>query len=162
MTTRLKGLRHILTKPADYFKSVSFDRAFASKVKKQDISVNVHPTAVKDSVFEKRDLSGFTTAEEAYHQLMFDLVTQQHASTQLVMKGTEVKRIFVDGGFGKNILYMNFLATFFPDVEIYAASMPQATAMGAALAIHHAWNEKKLPKDLIHLKHYAAVKEHQL
>jgi sugar (pentulose or hexulose) kinase len=151
-------------KAADHFKSISFNPAFASKVKKEDISVNAHAskTDVKGSVFEKRDLSDFATAEEAYHQLMFDLVSQQHASTQLVMAGTKVKRIFVDGGFGKNALYMNFLAHFFPSVEIYAASMPQATAMGAALAIHHAWNEKPLPKDLIQLKYYSAVKEHQL
>lgn len=151
-------------KTAGYFKSISFNPSFASKIKKEDISANAHAskTDVKASVFEKRDLSDFTTAEDAYHQLMFDLVTQQHASTQLVMEGTKVKRIFVDGGFGKNALYMNFLATFFPSVEIYAASMPQATAMGAALAIHHAWNEKPFPKDLIQLKYYSAVKEHQL
>jgi sugar (pentulose or hexulose) kinase len=151
-------------KTAGHFKSIAFDPAFASKVKKEDISANTHAsgTAVKEFVFEKRELSDFTTAEEAYHQLMFDLVTQQHASTQLVMAGTKVKRIFVDGGFGKNALYMNFLATFFPAMEIYAASMPQATALGGAMAIHHAWNERPLPKDLINLKYYAAVTEHQL
>ncbi|MBT1700421.1 carbohydrate kinase [Fulvivirgaceae bacterium PWU4] len=151
-------------KAAGHFKSVSFDRAFAQKMKKEDISANAHASGkdVTDSVFEKRDLSDFNTAEEAYHQLMFDLVTQQRTATQRVIMGTSSKRIFVDGGFGKNDLYMNFLAAFFPGAEVYAASMPQATAMGAALAIDQVWNKKPLPKDLIHLKHYSAVKEHQL
>ena len=40
--------------------------------------------------------------------------------------------------------------------------LPPERELGAALAIHQVWNKKPLPKDLIHLKHYSAVKEHQL
>jgi glycerol kinase len=76
------------------------------------------------------------------------------------VKGTKVRRIFVDGGFSKNVIYMNMLAMLFPEIEIYAASMAQATAMGAALAIHPTWNKKSLPNDLIELKYYAVKQEH--
>jgi hypothetical protein len=48
-------------------------------------------------------------------------------------------------------------------MEIFAASMAQATAMGAALTIHKAWNQKPFPNDIIELKyfsntHYPCVK----
>jgi len=114
---------------------------------------------IKESVFEKRDLSSFASYEEAYHQLILDIIVQQYASTQLVIKGTSVKRIFVDGGFSKNAVYMNLLAAFFPEVEVFAAAMAQATAVGTALSIHHAWNSKALPNDLIELKYYASAQD---
>lgn len=110
------------------------------------------------SVFSQRDLSRFRDDEEAYHQLMLDIVSQQKVSTQLVINGTEVGRLFVDGGFSKNDIYMNLLAAAFPHMEVFAASMPQATALGAALTIHHAWNSKAIQGDLIQLKHYAVSK----
>jgi sugar (pentulose or hexulose) kinase len=108
--------------------------------------------------FEKRDLSGFSSDTEAYHQLIADLVAQQYTSTQLVLKDTPVRRIFVDGGFSRNGIYMNLLAAAFPGIEIYAASIAQATALGAALAIHNSWNSKDIPTDLIELKYYSPAK----
>jgi len=104
--------------------------------------------------FENRDLNGFKDETEAYYQLMADLVLQQYYSTQLVLHGTSAKRIFVDGGFSRNAVFMNLLATLFPDKEVYAAHMPQATAIGAALVIHQIWNKKPLPNDIIELKLY--------
>jgi glycerol kinase len=68
-----------------------------------------------------------------------------------------VKRLFVDGGFSRNAVYMNLLAMAFPQLEVYAASMAQATALGAALAIHKSWNRKRLPNTLIRLQYYSAA-----
>ena len=106
------------------------------------------------SVFERRELGAFGSFEEAYHRLMMDIMEQQVASTRLVLEGTEVKRIFIDGGFGKNQVFMHLLAAAFPEIEVFAASIPQATAMGAALAIHPHWNGRFLPADIIELKYY--------
>jgi hypothetical protein len=50
---------------------------------------------------------------------------------------------------------MNLLAAAFPELEVFAASMAQASSLGAALAIHKHWNSKALPGDLIDLKFYA-------
>ena len=105
----------------------------------------------------KKELTGFQSYEEAYHQLMLDIVSQQYYSTQLVLEGTHVKRIFVDGGFGKNEIYMHLLADAFPGIEVFAASMAQATAVGAALCLHAKWNKKYLLNDMIHLKYYSSV-----
>ena len=82
---------------------------------------------------------------------------QQIRSTNLVLKGAYVKRIFVDGGFSKNPIYMYLLAEAFPHIEVYAASVPQASALGAALAIHQHWNSKELPADIIDLKLFSVT-----
>lgn len=110
--------------------------------------------------FGERDLTGFATDIIAYHQLVLDLVNQQYIATSRVLKGTQVKRIFVDGGFSKNSIFMNLLAVAFPELEVFAAFMAQATAVGAALAIHKSWNTKPLPNDIIELKYYSVV-QHQ-
>lgn len=107
--------------------------------------------------FSERELASFANDEEAYHQLMFDIIVQQVKSTQLVLNGSPVKRLFVDGGFSRNAVYMNLLAISFPGLEVYAASMAQATALGAALAIHTAWNKKPLPNTLIKLQYYSVA-----
>jgi rhamnulokinase len=96
--------------------------------------------------FAKENLSDFKDDIEAYHFLIFTLVFKQYKATQLVLKNTTVKRIFVDGGFSKNLIFMNLLAMVFPEIEVYAASM------GAAVAIHKHWNTKPLPTDMIALK----------
>ena len=85
---------------------------------------------------------------------MVNIINRQVASTQMILKGTNVKRIFVDGGFSNNPIYMNLLAQSFAGIEVFAASMPQATAMGTALAIHDKWNKHSIPGDMIKLKLY--------
>jgi glycerol kinase len=108
---------------------------------------------VTASVFGRRDLSGFKCFEEAYHCLMMDIMQQQVKSARLVTGDGMVRRIFVDGGFGKNEVYMHLLAQAFPEMEVYAASIPQATAIGAALAIHEHWNGSGVPA-IVKLKRY--------
>jgi sugar (pentulose or hexulose) kinase len=127
-------------------------KTISQKTAKED-----HEDLLKNKVsdFAKRELSTFSTDEEAYHQLMYDLIRLQYLSTTLVLKGSPVKRIFVDGGFGKNAVYMNLLALVFPEQEVFAASMAQSTALGAALAIHRSWNPASVPNDIIELKFYA-------
>jgi sugar (pentulose or hexulose) kinase len=121
---------------------------------------SVDPTKIE---FDTTTISGFSKDDrwavknetDAYHQLLLDLVGQQARSTKLVLNGSPVKRIFVDGGFSQNPVYMNLLAIAFPGMEVYAATMPQSTALGAALAIHNSWNDKPLPSSLIQLKFYS-------
>jgi sugar (pentulose or hexulose) kinase len=109
--------------------------------------------------FVQRDLSCFSSDEAAYHQLMLDIIYAQVRSTRLVLQEGVVKRLFVDGGFSRNAIFMNLLAAAFPGLEVYAASMAQATALGAALAIHGSWNSKPLPNALIHLQYFAVNHE---
>jgi sugar (pentulose or hexulose) kinase len=105
--------------------------------------------------FGERNLADFYDDIDAYYQLMADIVQQQKKSTGYVLKGSTVKRIFVDGGFSKNSVFMHLLAAAFPQMEVYAASMAQATALGTALAIHSHWNIRPIPHDLIALKYYS-------
>ena len=141
------------------YRTMDFNPGIIANLEKRNHQVepSKHDTNIlKNSLFEKRELSDFKSDEEAYHQLILDIISQQFVSTQLVLKGMEIKRIFVDGGFSKNSIYMNLLAKRFPNIEIYAASMAQASAIGTALSIHKAWNKKSLPNDIIELRYFSS------
>jgi sugar (pentulose or hexulose) kinase len=104
----------------------------------------------RPSAFAHRDLNAFPDFETAYHQLMLDIMEQQVASTKLVTD-ERVRMMFVDGGFSKNDIYMHLLARAFPDTQVYCASVPQSTGLGAALAMHEHWNTKPTHHHLINL-----------
>ncbi len=140
----------------DYYKTVAFDASLLGKLQKIDTKrqLDVETAMVQQSGFGKRALHSFESYEAAYHQLMNDIMVQQAHSLKLVLSGTAVKQIFVDGGFGANPIYMHLLAAAFPQLEIYAAAVGQASALGAALAIHDSWNSNEKPENIIALKRY--------
>jgi sugar (pentulose or hexulose) kinase len=143
--------------PLDSYKKVAYDKDIIKQLR----GINFNSAAavfqkeiLKHIPFEKRNLDDFKNYEIAYHQLMLDIVAQQIISTNLVIHNSPVKKVFVDGGFSKNPIFMNLLAEAYPKMEVYAASMAQASALGAALAIHKNWNPKPIQNDLIDLKFY--------
>ena len=125
----IKQLSEQFKKPLDYYKTVKFDSELIRNFKDD-------------------------TYESVYHQLIVKLVDKQIVSSKLVLNDDSVKKLFVDGGFGKNEIYMNLLAKSFPEMEVYAASVAQATALGAALSIHKDWSNKEIPQNLIDLKRF--------
>jgi len=92
------------------------------------------------------DLSLFSSFEEAYHQLMFDLTCLQKESVELICG--RVKCLYISGGFVKNKLFMELLQAFFPGWEIFIAENKRASALGAAIALHETWQNDPLPEDI--------------
>lgn len=144
----------------DYYKTVKCDDELLQALRESQLHGDddhlreAKRPPLQESLFGSRDLTVFNNYEEAYHQLIIDIVAQQLIATELVLNNSPVKKLFVDGGFGKNEIFMKLLAMAFPTLEVYAASVAQATSLGAALSIHKYWTAKALPKNLIELKHY--------
>lgn len=157
---QVKRLAEHFKTDIDYYKKVEADNDLLKKLKPSGKSTHKSQEGamVGQSKFGNRDLNKFKNYEAAYHQLIADIVHQQIRSTNIVLKETAVTRIFVDGGFSKNQIYMQLLADAFSDVEVYAASVAQASSLGAALAIHDSWNKMPLPSDIIDLKLFSQVK----
>jgi L-fuculokinase len=144
----------------DQYKNIAFDPVLVAGLSagRGRAAGMVSKTAmVQESQFGGRSLSAFENYETAYHQLMLDLMAQQVTSSRLVLNNCPVKRIFVDGGFSRNPIYMHLLACAFPEHEIYAATVAQASALGAALAVHGSWNKKNASNELVELKLYNAT-----
>jgi sugar (pentulose or hexulose) kinase len=142
----------------DTYKQVQYDPSLIDELPTRPVQpipdplTATQPAVLVQSAFVRRNLADFGTYEQAYHQLIHDIVAQQLVSTELVLHRSPVDRIFVDGGFSKNPIYMGLLSTAFPQLNVSAASVAQATALGAALAIHDSWNPLPLPDNLVQLR----------
>jgi L-fuculokinase len=131
----------------DYYKNIVYQSELIKRFTKQS--------------YQSENLSIYSSYEEAYTQFIQSLVKQQITSTNLVLHNSRVTRIFVDGGFSNNPIFMNLLSLAFPSIEVYAASVAQASATGAAMAIHKHWNKHPHKADLIDLKFFSS-KENKL
>jgi len=84
---------------------------------------------------ERTDLSFFKSYEEAYHQLMKELMDLQIQKFYQVVGSSFIKRIYVDGGFSDNELYIKMLSNLLPQFEIIPTKIPLGSAWGAAMII---------------------------
>jgi len=110
-----------------------------------------HPVRNIRVPFEVFDVDRFANCEAAYVHLLEELVARQVQSTRLVL-GNTVKRIYVDGGFSMNPIFMSLLSESLPGYAVSAATVTQASALGAALSIHKAWNKVEINKDILRLR----------
>ncbi len=84
-----------------------------------------------DLSIEKKTFDSF---EEAYHQLVMDLVDLTEESIDLIIgKDDSTKNIYISGGFSKNPIFLKMIASRFPDKGVYTSEVANATSLGAAL-----------------------------
>jgi sugar (pentulose or hexulose) kinase len=130
---------------ADYFGT---DRAFYQK-----IAFRPELIPADNPPFRAAD---YPDAERAYHAFMAALVEQQVQQIEYV-RTEDTRRLFVDGGFSQNALFMRLLANAYPYLEVSAAAVGQASALGAALVLHRHWNDQPLPNHLLNRIRYNPI-----
>lgn len=94
------------------------------------------------------DLSRFGSFEVAYHQLMLDLTYLQKVSLSLLTRHQPVSRMYISGGFVQSGVFMELLNAFLPGWEIFIAENKHASALGAAIALHEAWQRRPLSETI--------------
>jgi sugar (pentulose or hexulose) kinase len=154
---QINRLAEHFQKPDSFYKSIKYDASIIQHLEDMDILKNkfeFRDHISNQLLFGKRELKKFRNYEECYHCLVHDIMQQQFISAQLVIHNSMVKQVFVDGGFSNNSIYMNLLAFAFPQLKVYAVSVAQASAMGAALAIHNSWNLLPVAPDMVKLTWY--------
>lgn len=74
--------------------------------------------------------------EYAYHQLMLELVLLQIKCLKDVLaEDDDISRIYVDGGFSDNDIYINLISHFFRDKKLWTTDSSLGSALGAAIVI---------------------------
>lgn len=147
---QVKYLLEHFGKERGYDKGIKFDpemyRNLVSRAEKRFslISLGEIDTGV--------DLNGLHSFEEAYHQLMIELMEYQVRSIKLAMGASPVNKIYVDGGFADNDVYVEILGAHFPDQKLRTTASPLGSALGAALVISDVTIGKKFLKKNYYLK----------
>ena len=120
-----------------FYKKIKLDENIFNSTNelKAGLMTQKNASNFKESSFLSTEMTIFNDEIEAYHFLIAEIIQQQKFSSSLVINNTNIKKICVDGGFGKNELYMKLLAKAFSSYNVVAASMPQASSIGAAMAM---------------------------
>ncbi|MFN7115533.1 MAG: FGGY family carbohydrate kinase, partial [Saprospiraceae bacterium] len=102
---------------------------------------------------EKTDLQAFDNFETAFHQLMLELVALQIQAAERAIGSTEIHKIYIDGGFADNDIYIKLLCNHFKNYKLRTTQSPLGSSLGAAMVI----SDKAVNRDFLK-KHYAMKK----
>nr|WP_321450677.1 FGGY family carbohydrate kinase [uncultured Carboxylicivirga sp.] len=136
------------------------------KVKANEALMNQYLSKGKERMFFKDempadyidasvDLSRFSSFDEAYHRLMYDLTLLDAESLDLVMSD-DVKTIYISGGFARNEMFIRLMANFYPQCKVYTSEVDNASALGAALLVYDQLDSKEKPSVDLGLKYWEA------
>lgn len=119
---------------SDFYKWVKYD---------EELAANTHtlPSLLDDYYqpkpdFKSASLDDFETYEQAYHKLVSDMVRLQLQSIFLAGENLAgIKKMYVEGDFAENELFMRMLTDSLPQLKIKSSDLGEGPAMGAALAM---------------------------
>ena len=99
------------------------------------------------------NLSHFLTYADAYHQMVFDLADLCMESYRAVLSSADnTEIVYVTGGFARNDTFVRVLAARMPDKRVFASTVDNATALGAAITVYESAFGTKLPSIYLGLK----------
>jgi sugar (pentulose or hexulose) kinase len=119
---------------SSFYKSVNYDPVLAA---------NIHslPTLLDDYYNTKPDfkaasLDEFASYELAYHKLISDIIRIQLQAIFLAGENlVTIKKMYVEGIFAENTLFMKMLTDSLPQLKIKSSDLNEGPALGAALAV---------------------------
>ncbi len=127
--------------PYETHRKIQPDAALIQKTEKDKQKVfqweSIQMPGEKTVQKKQTDLTQFSSYEEAYHQLMKELVDEQVVSLQLAKGDNETSKIYIDGGFIDNKLFIQLLSNRLPQYELIITESPLGSALGAAMAVYN-------------------------
>ncbi len=148
-----KKLESYFNKRKGYYQDIRIEKGlFEEAIINSSENTAFYPQTMKgtgpfpDLNAPQTDFSKFDSFEAAYYKMMLDLTYLQKLSIELVCGDT--KRLYLSGGFLKNEVFKEFLQAFLPDWQLFIAENKRASPLGAAVAIHEAWQKEPLSESI--------------
>ncbi len=118
----------------EYHKTVKFDyETFLG------ISEGIEPLFKWESFTTDKMLNEtkikYDSFEEAYHHLMIELLQLQVENIKLAKGEDQIKRLYVDGGFSDNDIYIKLLSHYLRGMKLRTTTSSLGSALGAAIVI---------------------------
>lgn len=135
----------------DYHRSIKFDYDSYFEIVK-DFQHYFKWESIVDADMPSETIIPFDKFEHAYHQLMTELVLLQLKSIKKVIGEDDIKRLYVDGGFSDNDVYIKLLSHYFRDKKLRTTDSSLGSALGAAIAISDSKLNSKFLKNNYSLK----------
>lgn len=119
-----------------YHRNVRFDKDLYLKLTKNpSIYFKFEGISLRRKKLEKTDLNSFDTFEEAFHQLMIELMELQVHTIKNAIGKSDIKTIYIDGGFTDNDVFMKLMSIHFSEFKVLSTRSPLGSALGASMVI---------------------------
>jgi len=142
---------------ADYHKSVKFDHSIYTQIMEGFENAFRWKSFSTDDMPEKTAYT-YDKFEYAYHHLMVELVQLQVAGIKKIADTAKIDRLYVDGGFSDNDLYVKLLSHYLRGMKLRTTKASLGSALGAAIAISDSeLNSKFLKKNYSLKKHVPVI-----
>ncbi len=123
-----------------YYKKLKFDEALYQKAKdhteKRFNFEYLTPWVYGINQANVTDLHSFANFEEAYYCFIHELTELQIQSLQLVLANSQVSKLYIDGGFNANEIFVEMLRDKLTPLEIETSDFALGTALGAAILVN--------------------------
>lgn len=137
----------------EYHKSVQFDYDRFVTITSNFKYHFAWKSFVTETMPEKTNLPHYEFVD-AYHQLMTELVLLQVENVKLAQGEDDIKKIYIDGGFSDNDIYIKLMSHYLRDKKLRTTKASLGSALGAAMAISDTeLNSKFLKKNYALKKH---------
>ncbi|WP_400077580.1 FGGY-family carbohydrate kinase [Winogradskyella sp. R77965] len=137
----------------DYHQTVKFDYDTYFEIM-QDFEYCFKWESISDKNMPSKTRMFYDKYEHAYHQLMIELVLLQIECIREALGNNNIAKIYVDGGFSNNDIYIKLLSHHFRDKKLRTTEASLGSALGAAISISDTkLNSKFLKKNYALKKH---------
>ncbi|MEX2564576.1 MAG: FGGY family carbohydrate kinase [Cyclobacteriaceae bacterium] len=139
---QVERLNEIFGMASRFYKEIEPDEALVAGLTKGTIEGTFYPETIIQTPLIKKIFplnqwqpENFDDYETAYHHLVFGLAKIQAASLLLAKGDTPTKKVYVDGGFVQNKVFIRFLNELLNGYDLEFSDFPLGSAFGAALML---------------------------
>jgi sugar (pentulose or hexulose) kinase len=153
---QVKFLSELFGVHGDYHRGIEFDQDVFFEINRDFVHMFKWESIASPDMPQETKIS-YDRFEHAYHQLMLELVLLQERSIRSAIGDDPIERLYVDGGFSDNQVYIQLLSQYFRNMKLSTTDSSLGSALGAAIVISDVALEPKFLK-----KNYALKKHRPL
>lgn len=131
---QVKTLSDYFSVPKDYHRTVKFDQETFFKINKDFAPMFKWQSIAAQNMPEETRIT-HNRFEHAYHQLMVELVLLQEKSIRSTIGQESIERLYVDGGFSDNEVYIQLLSQYLSNMKLRTTDSSLGSALGASIVI---------------------------
>ena len=140
----------------DYHKFVKFDQNVFFEINK-DFAPMFKWSSINAKDMPQETKLPYDEFEQAYHQLMLEFVLMQVKSIRAALGNVKIERLYVDGGFSDNEVYIHLLSEHLGSMKLSTTDSSLGSALGAAIVISDVTLEPKFLKKNYSLKKHTSL-----
>lgn len=151
---QVKKLSEHYNVAADHHKTIKFNDDVFFEIYQNSFQNMYKWVSIEDENMPSETSLPYDSFTYAFHQLVIELVLVQVKAIRLAQGRQDIKKLYLDGGFSDNDVFVKLLSYFLSDMTLRTTTASLGSALGAAISISDSkLNSKFLKKNYSLKKH---------